>query len=355
MEALKAAGIKLRVGSGLSSRSSTGTEHGKAEKPQRTHIAFGSRVAVPIQPSKSGNSFSILERQASNASTISESSLSLSSSQNDLSSSISDIPQIDIQRPVLQPRPPKPRSSKQRRRPNPRVHSSGRVIKRAKLKLDELDTDNSNDCCDGRKASPNNLDVELYSASFSNSEKMSNAKDNELMHRIMDENNNNEAAAALKLSVLNGMPEKFVEMKMGSQEDEEEYFRKRNDSESQEDSIRSKDGSFSSTSGSEPFFLYSSRPHSVLNTLKTRKAAEIPLQSVASQPETFSNKNSGEAKTDIAVIASLESDFHRESSDSEVDDATAKVRRLNDIQRSSPSPKPAENTKIKSSLLKEVC
>jgi len=354
METLKAAGIKLRVGSGLSSRSGTGTEHSRVEKPQRTHIAFGSRVAVPSQPSKPGNSFSILERQASNASNISESSLSLSSSQNDLSSSISDMPQIDIQRPVLQPRPPKPRSSKQRRRPNPRVHSSGRIIKRAKLKLDEFDTDNNNDCCNDRKTSTSNVNMDLYSASFNNTEKISDAAGNELIHNIMDENNNDEAAAAMKVSVLKGMSEKFIEMKMGSQEDEEEYFRKRNDSESQEDSIRSKDGSFSSTSGSEPFFLYSSRPHSVLTTMKTRKIAESPLQSVESQPEIFSNKNPGEANSDIVVIASLESDFHRESSDSEVDDATAKVRRLNDVQRSSPSPKPAESAKIKSSLLKEI-
>ena len=354
MEALKAADIKFRVGSGLSSSSITGTEHSKVERSERTHIAFGSRVAMPKNSSKLGNSTSAFERQISSVSSVGDSSASLCSSQNDLSGSI---PLVEVQRPVLQPRPPKPNSSKKIRRPNPRIRSADRVAKRPKLKSDDdnYDDDNDESCSNVREGKPTDLFAEASSGDFERAQQLSNGMNSEVLRKVADENNNSEIVSDVKSSVLCSVSEKFVEMKMGSQEDEEEYFRRRNDSESQEDSIRSKDGSFSSTNGSEPFFLYSSRPRSVQNISKSRKGAEVSLKNIEVQSETkIDEEETNTARNGVTLLASLESDFHRESSDSEADDAISKIRRLNGIRKSTPSPKSKESAKIKSSLLKEV-
>ena len=355
METLKAADIKFRVGSGCPN---AGAEHAKASKSQKTHIAFGSRVAMPKQPSKPGNSTNTLERQSSNISAISGSNPNLSSSQIDFGSSVSSIPQVEVQRPVLQPRPPKPSSSNPNRRCNPRIRSADRVAKRAKLRINDDDCDNDDDdnededCSNIRKNRPNDLSTDFCNEGCNRTN--SSGISNDIIHAATDDNNNNESSRKSKFTVVKSVSEKFVELKMGSQEDEEEYFRKRNDSESQEDSIRSKEGSFSSTAGSEPFFLYSSKPHSVHNTLKTRKNLENSSKSVLSQSDNSDREKTVEAGAGITIIASFESDFHRESSDSEADDAVSRIRRLNGIRKSTPSPRLAENAKIRSSLLKEV-
>ena len=359
MEMLKSADIKFRVGSGVVSSSNSGTENAKTDKPQKTHIAFGSRVAVPKHSSKTGNSGTNLERQTSNVSMLSNSSLSLSSSQNDFNSSLSSIPQIEGQRPVLQPRPPKPNSGRAIRRPNPRIRSAERVRKRPKLKSVNGDDDEGDDCIIGSQIEGGKRNAEIVNKVVKDSKLESNGMKNEEVNNNADENNNNEGVIGFKKSAVNSVSEKLIEMKMGSQEDEEEYFRKRNDSESQDDSIRSKEGSFSSTAGSEPFFLYSSRPRSIQINSKARKNSESASKNSGNQDDIEKKKDlKAEVTVGINVIASLESDFHRDSSDSEAEDPITKMHRLNGNRRSSPSPiffeKHGENAKIRSSLLKEV-
>lgn len=336
MTTLKAAGIKFRVGSGISSSSSNGIDNMKSEKTHKTHIAFGSRFAPPKQSSKFGTSVSSLDRQTSNASLISNNSPNFNSSQTDLNSSMASIPQVEGQRPVLQPRPPKPASGKVLPRPYPRIRSAERLVSHARSENNASNDDNAVQMLDD---DTNGL--------LENEKKSMQSK--------FDQNNNTES----KDNDSRNTSEKTVAMEMGSQEDEEEYFRKRNDSESQEESMRSKEGSFSSTYGSEPFFLYSSKPHSVLTVSKQRQSSESTLKET-NQAETIEDEDTSknEVILDINVMASFESDFRRESSDSEVDDPLSKIHRLNGTRRNTPSPsfheKSEDNAKIKSSLLKEV-
>ena len=364
MESLRAADIKFRIGSGKASLSNSTNEGSRSDRSQRTHIAFGSRVAVPNNPFKGGSTVaSNLERQTSNISLSSNKTPNLSSSHVDLNGSSSSVPQIEGQKPVLQPRPPKPASGKASRRPNPRVRSAERVVKRAKLKSSHDDYDDYDD--DRFTVGKNDDEMEnstdeAFQDASRDKLRDSNGGKTEDVQRKMDRLNNNEVDnEPKKVSSLRSVSEKLVGMRMGSQEDEEEYFRKRHDSESQEESLRSKDGSFSSTAGSEPFFLYSSKPHSVMHPSKPRRNSESTtknaLQSEDNEKEAISEK---EDTVGISITASLESDFHRESSDSDTEDPIKRVHRLNGIRKNMLSPacleNPGENAKIRSSLLKEV-
>ena len=371
MSGLQSADIKLRLGSGLS-RPTSQSDQQKTDKSQKTHIAFGSRVAVPKHASRSSSrggtaSAASLERQTSTVSLGSSNGLNSSNSTVDLNGSSSAImPQVEGQRPKLQPRPPKPGSGKAVRRPNPRIRSaeSAKLVKRAKLKLESSQNEQ-----DGKNSEIARKDMGKYEKDSSESDKHATGSSNEDKNdrdvAFTDENNNDGINSNSEIEnrthkhEMHHVSEKLIGMKMGSQDDVEDYFRQRKDSESHDESSRSKDGSFSSTTGSEAFFLYSSRPRSILHVPKSRRNSESQSKP-ANPPEVVIEDVDEVMESEKYVMNSLESDFHKESSDSETEDPISKIRKVNGSRRNSPraSPllfdKPEESARIRSSLLKEV-
>ncbi len=176
-------------------------------------------------------------------------------------------------------------------------------------------------------------------------------------NRKLDMNNNvtasHQSTDASTESILGNVSQKLVFMKMGSQDDEQDYFRSRRDSESQDETRQSKDGSLTSSVESEALFLYASRPRSLLNGARNRKNSDNSSKSL-NLPQVVIEK----PKNDD--VGSLESDFHRNSSDSDNDDPVEKYHRLSGSQRNSPRSSPLlfsqkeESMSIRSSLLKEV-
>eukprot|EP00112_Aurelia_sp_Birch-Aquarium-sp1_P001652 Seg1178.12 transcript_id=Seg1178.12/GoldUCD/mRNA.D3Y31 product="hypothetical protein" protein_id=Seg1178.12/GoldUCD/D3Y31 len=371
MSGLQSADIKLRLGSGLS-RSTSQSDQQKTEKSQKTHIAFGSRVQIPKHASRSGSrggaaSTASLERQASTVSLGNSNGLNSSGTTVDLNGSSSAImPQVEGQRPKLQPRPPKPGSGNAVRRPNPRIRSaeSARLVKRAKLKLESSQNER-----DSRNSEIARTDMGKNETDSSESDKQMTGSSNEEKNdgdvTFTDENNNVDISNKNNIEnrkhrhEMHHVSQKLIGMKMGSQDDVEDYFRQRKDSESHDENSRSKDGSFSSTTGSEAFFLYSSRPRSIHHAPKSRRNSESQSKP-ANPPEVVIEDVDEDMESEKYVMTSLESDFHKESSDSETEDPILKMRKVNGSRRNSPraSPllfdKPEESARIRSSLLKEI-
>eukprot|EP00795_Rhopilema_esculentum_P011392 gene11392-21590_t len=352
MVQLEAANIKFRAGSGTGSRNSSSADQQRLDRSQRTHIAFGSRVAIPKRASRSGSQPVGIERQTSSASLSSSSGLALNMSHSDLNESTSSIPQVEVQKPILQPRPPKPASGKAVRRPNPRIRSaeSASLVKRAKLKIEADGT--------GDESRTDQSEVIDKSTAKNRISDDADRETDKTPHGKLDENNNANVLNEKKNvdTTVRSMSQKMIGMRMGSQEDEDEYFRTRHDSESHEETSRSKDGSFSSTAESDAFFLYSSRPRSITNSSRSRLNSDSNSKSNG-VPDVVVEKIS---PSEVNVFASLESDFHKESSDSEGEDPITRMHKLGGNRRNSPSPilvdRQGENGKerIRGSLMKEI-
>ncbi len=387
MRTLVNSDIKFRVGSGViaPSNNTDAADTTKTDKLEKTHIAFGSRVTIPKHALKNTGRITSdgLERQLSSASLSSSGGLNSSSSHVDLNESAASIPQVAGQKPILQPRPPKPGSGKASRRPNPRIRSAegAKIVKRAKLKSESHQDENVSLTSSGSKQSDNNNQVTDGKAIANVERNVSREKNvkselEEDKNEILDQNNNrdgytnevscNNGDSSQKNTdkVLGKVSQKLVGMKLGSQDDEEDYFRRRRYSENQDDVRRSKDESFSSSTDSDALFLYSSRPRSLLSTTRNRKSSEssakniCPPEVVIDKIEDDNNNNNDDDKGHRT--ASFESDFHRQSSDSDNDDPLQKFHRLEGSQRNSPRASPLlfskadESMIIRSSLLKEV-
>ena len=413
---LIAANISFRVGSGVSSRDASGAK--SDDKP--THIAFGSRIVVPKHAKKTSKpAGDSLNRSHSESDISGKLSLSLSSSssskidssQMDVSQNEEKAPQIEVQKPTIQPRPPKPGSGRAYRRPYPRVRSSEAAKLRERNNNKNKESKDVNHEMNSKDLSSSRRDtkgaINRDSETAPGPEKLDDDFDDNVFkeqnsnHVIHSDNNNNEITNSSKVdsdkqknsnyensngreinnndvsdsldtslqdsgfsstTQMNGTSEKILGkvvtrlsgIKMGNEDDVEDYLRTRKESESQDEQSISKDNSFSSSTTSESFFLYLSRPRSVSKQSKSRRNSENTSLRTRNNPVVTVERS----KTN----ASLESDFHRDSSDSETDDPLTKFRKSGNSQRSSPRNSPLPPMKsddglrqsIKSTLLREV-
>eukprot|EP00794_Sanderia_malayensis_P018285 gene18284-20108_t len=377
MQMLMNSDVKFRVGSGIKAPSANmdNNETLRSDKSEKTHIAFGSRVAVPKYARKTPGKHlpDNLERQLSSTSLSSSGGLNSSSSHVDLNESTTSTLQLEVQKPILQPRPPKPSSGKSTRRPNPRIRSaeSANVVKRAKLKSnsavekDALESSNEEQKIVRARNVDENTVINMERLNSRNNNEQNKDDGNMDMNNNNNDNNGGGNSEANGDEFVEEVPQKFVLMKMGSEDDEENYFRRRRFSENQDETRQSKEGSFSSSNENDALFLYSSRPRSISSGTKIRKALEsstknLPLPDVVVDQVEDDDTRDGNNSNNINKIASLESDFHRHSSDSDNDDLLEKFHRLEGSQRTSPRSSPSflskteESMSIKSSLLKEI-